>query len=173
MSPVTAKDGAAKKVLGAIDGLSYGAALASSFFMVVIVGLILVEILLRGVFNTSTLVADEYSAYFYTALVMLGLGHTLRQGGHIRITLLSARLGRGAARLLDLTALAVALALCSFALYHSVLMVYDGYVLKMNADSISETPIWIPQTLVPLGLALFDLQLAAEFLRRLLSYPTR
>jgi TRAP-type mannitol/chloroaromatic compound transport system permease small subunit len=156
-----------------IDGVSRAAALVSSFFMVVIVALIVVEIFLRGALSTSTLIADESSAYFFVAVVLLGLGYTLSQEGHIRITLVWGRLSHIARRYLDMAVILAALVLCTFALYHAVLMVWDAYVLEMNADSISETPVWIPQALVPLGLFLFDLQLVAEFLRRLPSFPTR
>ena len=63
----------------------------------------------------------------------------------------------------------MAMILCGFALYHSILMVHDSYLLEMTADSISETPIYIPQIMIPVGLILFMLQLAAVFTRRLLS----
>ena len=48
----------------------------------------------------------------------------------------------------------------------------DTYSYRILADSISETPLYLPQILIPVGLLLLELQLIAHFLRRLLSLPT-
>lgn len=160
------------KLINWIEVCSKAGGYISAFFMVLIVILITVEIFLRTIFNFSTLIADEYSAYFFVALVMLGLGCTLKDEAHIRINLILSRLGTRAQLLADMAVIALAITLCSFALYHSAIMVYDTYTLEMTADSISETPIWIPQIVIPFGFLLFDLQLLSNFLRRLLSFQT-
>lgn len=166
-SPKSAVRGVVYGIVRSIDACTLAGVRAASIFMVLIVLMILVEIVARTFFHASTLVADEYSAYFFVAVVMLGLAYTLRERGHIRITLLFSRFGPGTERALDITATLMAMALCTFALYHAGMMVYDTYSLDMTADSISETPIWIPQIVIPLGLLLFDLQLLAKLLRRL------
>jgi len=161
------------KLIRWIDIFAAAGGYVSALFMVLIVVLITVEIFLRTVFNFSTLVADEYSAYFFVAVVMLGLALTLRDEAHIRITLILSRLSPNALRIVDILVALIAVALCSFALYHSAIMVYDTYTLEMTADSISETPVYLPQIVIPIGFLMFDLQLIAVFLRRLISSPTR
>ena len=52
--------------------LSNGGAFIASMLLVILVVLILVEIVLRYFFNTSTMRADEYSGYLYLALVCFG-----------------------------------------------------------------------------------------------------
>lgn len=64
-----------KKIIHIIEAASLGGAVLSALFMVLIVVIISVEIMLRSVFNTSTLIADEYSAYFFVAVVLLGIVH--------------------------------------------------------------------------------------------------
>ncbi len=145
----------------------------SGLFMVLIVVLISVEIACRSIFSTSTLIADEYSAYFFVAVVMMGLAFSMKDGSHIRISIIMGRLGEGPARILDIITHLAAIALSSYAFYHAVVMVYDTWELEMTADSISETPIYLPQIVIPVGLLLFILQLVAQFLRRLSSYQTR
>jgi TRAP-type C4-dicarboxylate transport system permease small subunit len=161
-----------EKIIRWIDLSAAGGGYVSALFLTLIVLLIITEIFLRTMFKCSTLIADEYSAYFFVAMVMLGLGLTLRDGAHIRITLISSRLGPKAGRVLDLAATVMSMAICTFALYHSTIMVYDTWRLDMTADTLSGTPIFMPQLFIPVGLFLFDLQLLAHFLRRLLSYPT-
>jgi TRAP-type C4-dicarboxylate transport system permease small subunit len=161
-----------KKLLRGIDTCSKLAAYLSSLAMLLIVGLILLEIVLRTLFHASTLISDEYSGYLMVALIMLGLSYTLSQGSHIRITIVSERLHGRVAQVLDLIVTLAAITLCSYALYHSVLMVKDTFSYGMLADSLSETPLYIPQIVIPVGLLLLELQLIAHFLRRLLSLPT-
>ena len=155
-----------KRFIILVERLSTGGAFLSAFFMVLIVILIAAEILLRSVFNISTLISDEYSAYFFVGVVMLGLAYTFKEDGHIKITLLTSVLGRRGQAVLDVLATTVALALTSFALYYAGAMVYDSWQLGMRADSISETPIYLSQMVIPVGLLMFDLQLAARLLKR-------
>ena len=162
-----------KKLITAIEAISTAGGYISGLFMVLIVLLIVVEIVARTVFNASTLISDEYSAYFFVAVVMSGLAFSMKEGAHIRISIVRSRLSQQGQRILDLIVLLIALVLSCFALYYAVLMTYDVWDLGMTADSISETPIFIPQLVIPVGLLLFILQLASGFLRRLLSSPIR
>jgi len=155
-------------IINIIDKLSLGGAYLSALFMVLIVLIIAVEIVLRSLFSTSTLIADEYSAYFFVGVVLSGLAFTLKENAHIRITLLTSILGETGRNILDVLATIVAMAIISFAMYHAGIMVFESWQLGMRADSISETPIYISQIVMPLGLLMFNLQLGARLLRRFL-----
>ncbi len=161
-----------ERLLRRIDACSKLGAYLSSIAMLSIVGLILVEIVLRTLFKTSTLISDEYSGYLMVTLIMAGLSYTFAEGSHIRITIITERLHGRLAQGLDLIVTFTALTLCSYALYHSLWMVQDTFSYRILADSIAETPLYIPQVMIPLGFFLLELQLVAHFLRRLLSSPT-
>ncbi len=148
-----------------LEQVSDKAAMASSAAMILVVALILVEVAVRSVFHSSTMVADEYSAYFYVVLVFLGLGYTFKTDGHIRVKVIWSRLGERGRTVLDLAAIAMAIVLCVFALYYAVPMVREAYTLNMVSETPAETPIWIPQLAVPVGLVLFILQLAASWIQ--------
>ncbi len=155
-----------KTIVNMIEKLSLGGAFLSAIFMILIVALIALEILIRSVFNSSTLISDEYSAYFFVGVVLLGLAFTLKEEGHIRITLLTSVLGDKGRAFLDLFATVLAIVITTFALYYAGEMVYDSWSLGMRADSISETPIYLSQMVIPLGLLMLDLQLGARLLKR-------
>ena len=161
-----------KRLLGLIDTGSRIGAYLSALAMLVIVALISVEIGARSLFSSSTLIADEYSGYLMVAVVMLGLSYTFAEGGHIRINILTSRLSDSSAQILDILVSLAALLMFAFFLYHSVLMVYDSFSYDMRADSISETPVYIPQIMIVLGFTFLTLQVAAYVVRRLLSSPT-
>lgn len=160
-------------LLGWIDRGSKTAAFISAFAMLVIVALISIEIGARTLFNSSTLIADEYSGYLMVAVVMLGLSFTFAEDGHIRINILTSRLTGRPGQLLEIVVIATTLAMCVFFLYHSALMVHDSYSYDMRADSISETPVYIPQIMILIGWLSMTLQLMARLTRRLLSFPIR
>ncbi|WP_300671983.1 TRAP transporter small permease subunit [Desulfoluna sp.] len=162
-----------KKIILFIDACSKAGGYVSGLFMLLIVALITLEICARTLFNTSTLIGDEYCAYFFVVVVMMGLSFSMKEGTHIRISLLRSKLPEPVLRVLDLLVLAGAIALAGFAFYHAVLMTYDVWDLGMTADSISETPLYIPQLVIPVGLLLLILQLIGDFLRRLLSFQIR
>jgi len=137
----------------------------SSLFMILITVLIGLEVLLRSLFNTTTHISTEYSTYFFIALVSLGLGYTMKEDGHIRITLLTGRLKGKPKMIQELAVTMLALAISAFILYFSVLMAYDTYSLGMKADTVSETPLYIPQITIPIGVLLLIFQLISRILR--------
>jgi TRAP-type C4-dicarboxylate transport system permease small subunit len=150
-----------------VDKCSDFGALISSIFMIFIVVLILLEIFLRTFFKTSTLISDEYSAYFFVVVVMLGLAYTFRENGHIRVSIILSRLSPKMERIFDIWTSTMAFLISSFIFYHSLRMVIDTYNLDMRADSIAETPIFIPQIAIPVGFFIFSLQILIKILRRI------
>ncbi|MFW6080394.1 MAG: TRAP transporter small permease subunit [Desulfosalsimonas sp.] len=155
------------RVSALIEGLCRAGAFLSAICMAAIVILIVLEIFLRMFFGFSTMVSSEFSGYLLVSLVAMSLGYTLQHEAHIRITLIWGTLPPKWKNRVDIAVAAVSVAVTCFALYHSVLLVQQTYSRGMTADTISETPIWIPQTAIPVGLSLFLLQLVNFILRRL------
>ncbi|MCF8027234.1 MAG: TRAP transporter small permease [Desulfobacteraceae bacterium] len=154
------------RVSAFIEGLCRAGAFLSAICMAAIVILIVMEIFLRMFLGFSTMVSSEFSGYLLVGLVAMSLGYTLQHEAHIRITLIWGVLPLKWKNRVDIAVAAVSVAVTGFALYHSVLLVQQTYSRGMTADSMSETPLWIPQTAIPLGLFLFLLQLVNFILRR-------
>lgn len=150
-----------------IDSLSEAGGYISAIFMILIVILINTEIIVRSFFDRSTYIADEYSSYFLVAVVLLGLAYALKEQAHIRVEVIRGRLSEQGKRVVDICGILSGLLLTLFITYHSIQMVWDSYSLDITADSISETPLYIPQLMIPIGLLLFALQLIATLIRRL------
>ncbi len=147
------------------EGLSSWGAFLSALCLGLLVALTLAEILARALFGVSLLITSEYGGYLLLVSVSLGYGATLRDDSLIRITMVRTAVGPVWRKRLDLAACLLAAAICCFGLWHSVGMVLDHKELDILADSMAETPLWIPQIAVPLGFALFLLQLAATAAR--------
>lgn len=152
------------KLVSVIRKVSGVGTFLSSLFMIFITILIGLEVLLRSVFDTTTHISTEYSTYFFIALVSLGLAYTMREDGHIRITLLTGRLKGKAKKIQEISTTVLALIISVFLFYHTVLMAYETYSLGMKADTVSETPLYIPQLAIPVGILLLIIQLIDRIL---------
>ncbi len=136
---------------------------ATSIALVFLLGI--TEIAARAIFSTSLGVALEFGEYLTAASLLLGAGEALRQGTHIRITLLAERLAPRYARILDLAAtlagLLVAIALAV------ALMRYAFESLHLDARSYfpTATPLWVPQGLLALGPSVLALAFSARLVR--------
>ncbi|WP_025209633.1 TRAP transporter small permease subunit [Hippea sp. KM1] len=154
-----------ERLTGWIDRLSDLFAYLSALFLIVIIVLIVSNIALMGLFNKSIMITDEYSAYMFAAFVMFSISYTLKEDGHIRITVLTSKLPEGLQRVFGLVVKAIALALVVYMFYYSCLMVYQAYVYQMRADTVAQTLLWIPQLCMPVGFFILALQLISEILK--------
>lgn len=153
-------------LLSLVDRLTRAGAAMAAAVVAAMLGHILLEIVLRAVFDTSTYVLDEFVGYGVAASTFLGLGYTLEHGGLIRVNLLLARIRRRALR--QLTEL-----LCVLACFGVFAMVWlnfwNSIARNWSRGAVSETvaqvPMWIPEGLVLLGLTIFLLQLLAYAIR--------
>lgn len=150
-----------------IDKLSLWGAYLSSFLIVSLVLLILIEIFMRHFFHSSTMIADEYSGYLYLSAIFLALGYTFSENAHIRINIISSRFGQTTNRFIDIIAGVIALFVLSFIFYRSILLVYDSYEFDMHSEHVSHTPIYLTQIVMPIGLALFILTMFIFVLKKI------
>lgn len=152
-----------------IFGLSRTAGAIAGLLLVAMVLHILFEIVLRAFFSSSTYVLDEFVGYGVAAVTFLSLGYTLEHGALIRVNLLLGRLEGWTRRLLELLAASLTLALLTYFGWFFWIRVVRHWTRGTVSSSIAEVPMWIPEGLVLLGLALFWLQLLAYLLRMLLG----
>ncbi len=152
-------------------GLSRLAAALSAVILLYIVGHILVEIVLRSFFANSTFVLDEFVGYAIAAMTFLSLGYALEEGALIRVNVLLSRLQGRTRQAAEVLAVASTLVLTVFVGFYVWKGVARNWQRGAVSESIAEVPLWIPESLVFAGLALFGLQLFAYLLRLLAGGP--
>ncbi len=143
----------------------WGASLSAILFVALVV-LIMVEIIGRSFFDYSTMLADEYSGYFYLAAIFLGLAYTFNEEGHIRISIVTSRLSSSIKRWVDIFAGIMALSILLFALYYSWHFMMESKEMEMLSEGVSETPLYLTQIPLVVGLALFAFALFVFVWRR-------
>ncbi|NQU65306.1 MAG: TRAP transporter small permease [SAR324 cluster bacterium] len=154
-----------ERLLKGIDRLNDGLAKIAAIVLAAIVVLILLEIFLWNTFQVSTIIADEYSAYGLAALVFLGAGYTLRNDGHIRITLIVNHVPEVFSRFLKRLAPTISSIFMAYLLYYLYKMIAATYRYNTTSGTLTDTPIWIPQVIMFVGAVAFFLQLIALTIR--------
>ena len=143
------------------DSLSNIMANISAVILGIMTLLILVEIFLWNMFEKTTLIADEYSAYGLAAIIFLGAGYCLREKGHIRITLVLGFLPGKPARIITFIATLATTAFMGYLWWYLFKMVRSAIRYESTSGTLTNTPIWIPQAVMLVGAAAFFIQLTA------------
>jgi TRAP-type C4-dicarboxylate transport system permease small subunit len=152
------------RVLALAKWLSTAGAILAAIVFLAMTLLTLSEVVLRTSAGRSTLIASEYSGYALSAMVYLSLGFTFSEGAHIRITFLNDALPKAAKRWLEVILLSAATFVMSVASTAVWQMVVTTRQRGTVAYTPAETPLYIPQAIMLLGLVIFLWQLVANLL---------
>ena len=157
-------------MLGRLDGWM------GAVCLVALTCLMLGEVLVRALSDifpwvpADIPVAGEYSSYLMAAAFTFGAAMTLRAGGHIRVTLVLARIGPKARRWLETVLAALGVGFSGYLALAMVNFTWRSFVSDQVSIS-SATPLWIPQALVTFGICLLVMQFVARFFQALFGLP--
>jgi TRAP-type C4-dicarboxylate transport system permease small subunit len=138
-----------------------------------IVGILLIvcsEVVLRQ-FKASMLVTDEIAGYLNAAAVFLGLAYTLREGGFIRVEIVYDSLPAFWKLVARWIFTIIAAIFVAIILHYSVQHVLYAFNQDTRAISVLNTPEWLPQSVMVIGLAVLLLQLVAFLIERVRNVP--
>ncbi|MEQ1805343.1 MAG: TRAP transporter small permease [Burkholderiaceae bacterium] len=152
----------------ALDTLYSATAGLAAVFMVGLLVMVLLSIVGRQLhFNVPGV--DAYAGYMMAGAGFLALAHTLKQGEHIRVTLLVTRFTGQARRRIELWALAAASCLGVLMAIYSCKLAWQSHVYHDISTANDATPLWLPQLSMALGSVVFAIGLIDEFVRELLD----
>ena len=125
-----------------------------------------VEIIDRAVFKKSTMIADEYSGYFFTWIFLCALLYVQRSDGLLKVSLFTERLSPRLLRLSEILAALICGAVTALLSWTTLQTVLGSYEFNSTSLSTAETPLFIPQCIMPLGFALITLSLVETAVSR-------
>ena len=156
-------------VLQALDRVTAAAAwmfIALGAAITIVMALsITYSVVLRYVLNRPQVWTDELLGYLLVALVMFGLGETVRRGDHINVDLFTARLGPRGQVLARIWGLVAMIAVAAVLLVRSWDMVAFSRMVDLLSDGYLAMPIWIPQSSLLIGFSLMILASVNQLLR--------
>ncbi|WP_417228478.1 TRAP transporter small permease subunit [Amphritea sp.] len=147
--------------------LSCLAAQLSAVLLVYMVLHILLEIVLRSFFATSTFVLDEMVGYGVAAMTFLTLGYAAHDDALIRVDVVASKLKGRVKCGFEVLCLSMTLAMSCYITWYMWIGVKRNWDRGAVSESIAEVPLWIPEGLVLLGIFLFSIQLFALLVKRL------
>ena len=137
----------------------------SAICMIGMVLLILAEVVLRGVFNSTTEHSDELVGYRLVGLSFLSLALSQSRGAFHRVEMVQMRLGpRGqavSALIFDL----LSFAYIAVTNWYFLQFVLSSYRREAAASTVLATPLWIPETVMIVGATLLLIVLGQAIVR--------
>ena len=136
------------------DVLGYVSAFAVLAMMILIVQ----HVIMRYVFGRPDIFTDVISAYLQVGIVFLGSAYTLKAGGHIRISMVPDKLPSSARRLIETITNIFGCVFLGFFAWEGWVLVWTSLTTYQRDFTLLQTPIYLPQIVIPLGLTAFFLQ---------------
>jgi len=151
-----------------IVALARGSGAIAALTVLAMTLLITTDVVLRGAVNESLIWVPEIVGYLMVALIFLSLGEAMLAGSHIRIDLVVDRLPKHLRDRIELATLALSTGVTAFFTWHGFATMLRSYQYgRRDAFGALATPLFIPQTAIPVGLLILTLVLTALLCRQI------
>lgn len=141
--------------LGAISAAAACLALAGLILLVT------VQVIGRAVTGVPMAFTDEIGGFLMVAITCLGLAESMRQGTHIRVEVVVARLAAPALRRLAVVSCAIAVVLAAVLVYRTTVLVVESVGLGSFSPD-AQLPLAPVQAVMTIGFLLLCLQLVVQ-----------
>lgn len=112
-----------------------------------------------------------FTGFFLAASTFLALAYTLREGGHIRVTLFLQGLRPPLRRIFELWSVSLAAAASIYLSIYTFHLVLTSYQFGDVSSGIVAVPLWIPQSSMAIGLAILSIALVDELVGLIRGKP--
>jgi len=151
-----------------LNGVATGLAALAIVAMALITS---AEVIARSFLGISFEVADELGGYLLVAAVFLGLGPAFAAGAMLRVEMIEQRLPRAVRQALNALYHFGALAVSAVALYWIWWLIESSWRRETVAATWLETPLWLPQAAMPVGMVLLIGAILAGIVRLVRGAP--
>lgn len=160
-SAVTARVGD-NRFLRTVAAISTLAGWCSSAMIVSAVAITCQMIFIRFVLNGSTIWQTEAVIYLVVAATLIGLPYVQRLRGHVNVDLIPLSLPPRARMTLALFTLSMSCLIVAIMLWYGYEYWHFAWSRGWRSDTVWGVRLWIPYAALPIGFALFLLQLVAD-----------
>ncbi len=111
----------------------------------------------------------DFTGFFLAAASFLALAYTLREGGHIRVTLILTRLNEKFRHVFEIWSLLFCSAVAVYFSWYTFLLIRESYTYQDLSSGMIAVPIWIPQSTMLIGLIVLSIALIDELCSAILG----
>jgi TRAP-type C4-dicarboxylate transport system permease small subunit len=148
-----------------IDRASRVAALLAGLGVLVITLLITFDVLMRYFLDRPQLFVDEVASFIQVFVIFAGLAYTFRTGGHVRVDLVTSHLRPPVRAWLRVVTLAIGAAFLVLVMWVTAQSTLASYRYG-RVSAVMLYPLWIPMSLIPLGLGLMAAAMVVALARQ-------
>ena len=150
-----------------IDRVADRVGRAISYIWLILLGIIMVNVLMRYVFNEGRIEMEELQWHLYSIGFLLGLGYAYQADAHIRVDVLHERLGHRTKAWIELYGIVLLLLpFIALVLIYSIPFVQSSYLVGEVSASPGGLPLrWLIKAALPLGFFLLLLTVLARLFR--------
>lgn len=138
-----------------------------ALFLIAMIALIGSEAIARNVFSTSLQITDEIGGYLLVATTFLSMSVAEAHGAFHRVELIQARLGQSARIVSQIVFDLMSLAASGFVTWQLARLVMNSWRSEDVAPTPLQTPLWLPQTTMAIGMLLLCFALVRTILAKL------
>ncbi len=135
--------------------------------IVVLVGVIFYEIIVRYLFNSPTIWVHEIAQMIYGAYVILLGAYLQQRDGHVNVEILYDRFTPRTRAIIDLFTWLLFFYFCGVLLWKGGEMAWDSFLYRETDPTTFAPPVYPIKMMIPLGAFLILLQGLAKFIRDL------
>lgn len=128
-------------------------------FLTLSVMIVVIEIVGRNLLSVSMIGADEIASFAVIWSVFFTASIGVKRNIHVRIDVLFLILPAMAARLLDALGAAMSLVFTAYLTYSGWALVQESLMLGEMTMTMLRLPLWIPQSIIPVGGFLLSVRL--------------
>ncbi|WIY23861.1 TRAP transporter small permease [Parasedimentitalea psychrophila] len=148
--------------LRAVAAISTLAGWISAAMIVAAVAITCQMIFVRFVLNGSTIWQTEAVIYLVISATLIGLPYVQRLRGHVNVDLIPLMLPKPARMVLAIVTLSASIVIVAIMLWYGYEYWHFAWARNWHSDTIWGVRLWIPYLSLPVGFALFLLQLIAD-----------
>jgi len=153
------------------ERLSLFGAWVSAFLLVYMVCHILMEIFFRTVLDSSTYSLDEFVGYAVAAMTFLSLGHAFQRKSLIRVNILTNAIRGKLFQFVEVLCIIFTFSIMAFFARYIWRSLSRNYERGTVSPTLTETPIWIVETVFFIGLCIFLIQMLVSVLSVVVKKP--
>ena len=146
------------------ERLSLFGAWVSAFLLVYMVCHILTEIFYRTVLDSSTYSLDEFVGYAVAAMTFLSLGHAFQRKSLIRVNILTNAIQGKLFQFVEVLCIIFTFSIMAFFARYIWRSLARNFERGTVSPTLTETPIWMVETVFFIGLCIFLIQMLVSAL---------
>jgi len=160
---------------GVLNWLYKASGWAAAFFILLICVVVIVQVVLNlidkvygALFGTAIGLTipsyADFTGFFLAAASFLALAYTLREGGHIRVSLLLQLFPKKIQHIAEIWCLGLAGCMSLYFTYYTGRLVLESWTYNDLSAGMIAVPIWIPQSSILLGLGILSIAFMDELI---------